>query len=512
MFQALFKRALFLLFLLVFSCSECQQQSKDRALNWINRNYGQRVGQKDKFLFNYALKLESGIKSRKDVIENCSAYPTLNVGDVDRTNNCIKLMQCALLFRGYYVGPINGAFDKRTASAVMQFKKDVFGDGVIVNSTVSPIFLLAIVDVGDYRLSDKGDFRVRQIQQYLNRNYARRCNIIPTDGEKGRRTHFTLVQGIQIEAGCEKIDGRFGQELTDLYSTLSKGMRGRMVYLMQCALYLNGIRININGVYDGSTVIAVKKFQAFMRLPQTGVADLRTMKGLLISTGDVTRPAIACDSYFRLSADATKALHNAGYRFVGRYLTGSIKGFRGKLIPKFIDRAELQAISNAGMRAFLIFQEKGGHDIETFTTDQGIEDAKIAVTAVRKLGVSQGATIYFSVDCDPSNKQINQKIIPYFRAVNRIVRKCGYSVGVYGTRLVCTLVSDAGYARHSFVSDYSPLFNGNLGYPLPKNWAFDQFHELKGKEMFKYSGGKFNLDKVIASGRDRGVAYYGNGK
>lgn len=38
-------------------------------------------------------------------------------------------------------------------------------------------------------------------------------------------------------------------------------------------------------------------------------------------------------------------------------------------------------------------------------------------------------------------------------------------------------------------------FSGNLGFPIPSNWNYDQFHEISGY------GGKWDLDKVAYSGK-----------
>ena len=55
----------------------------------------------------------------------------------------------------------------------------------------------------------------------------------------------------------------------------------------------------------------------------------------------------------------------------------------------------------------------------------------------------------------------------------------------------------------SFVSDMSSGFTGNCGYPLPKNWAFDQFFETTFT-----SSPSFAIDKVARSpepGKDQDV-------
>lgn len=505
MLKVVVEKILLFLFLLVFSCSECQQQSKIRALNWLNDTYGQKTSLKNENLFSYALRMETGIKGRDDVVDNKALYPILKVGDADINGRCISLLQCALMYKGYYVGSISGKFDRNTASAALRFKKDAFGNVAINNSVVNPLFLLAIVEKGDYVKAKDGDENLRSIQQYLNRNYSLRCAIIPTDGKYSHRTHLNLVRALQVEINCEKIDRCFGKQTTKLCPTLYPGMKGRLVYILQSALYVNGIKIKVNSVYDESTVAAIKRFQSFMALPKTGIADMRTIKALLCSTGDTDRPALACDCCLKLSLSDARALYVAGYRYVGRYLSGSIIGYKGKHIPKYVDKQEFYDISSAGLRLFPIFQEKCGNDPESFSVNQGIRDAAIAIAAARNLELPKGTVIYFSVDCDPSEEQIARKIIPYFEEINRKVKSVGYCVGVYGDRLVCSKISERGYAKFSFVSDETPLYLGNVAQKLPKNWAFDQFYELKGKNRFKYKNGGFTLDKVMFSGRDKGV-------
>lgn len=52
-----------------------------------------------------------------------------------------------------------------------------------------------------------------------------------------------------------------------------------------------------------------------------------------------------------------------------------------------------------------------------------------------------------------------------------------FPVGVYGTRNVCQQVVDGGFVERSFVAGMSTGWSGNLGYPLPTQWAFDQIKE-----------------------------------
>ena len=55
--------------------------------------------------------------------------------------------------------------------------------------------------------------------------------------------------------------------------------------------------------------------------------------------------------------------------------------------------------------------------------------------------------------------------------------------------------------KNKFVSSSSYGFSGNLGYVMPKDWAFDQF----AVDLVIGSGaGKLSIDKVAVSGLDNG--------
>lgn len=60
--------------------------------------------------------------------------------------------------------------------------------------------------------------------------------------------------------------------------------------------------------------------------------------------------------------------------------------------------------------------------------------------------------------------------------------------------------TSTGLAELSFVSGMSTGYSGNLGFPLPANWAFDQILEYE----LGSGDGWLDLDKDIASGRDPG--------
>lgn len=77
-----------------------------------------------------------------------------------------------------------------------------------------------------------------------------------------------------------------------------------------------------------------------------------------------------------------------------------------------------------------------------------------------------------------------------------------YKVGVYGPRNVCIRVSEKGYSKSSFVSGMSTGFSGNLGFPLPKDWAFDQ---ISTPPPIGTGSGLIEIDNNIYSGRNTGA-------
>ncbi|MGH0425253.1 glycoside hydrolase domain-containing protein, partial [Bacillus pretiosus] len=126
-----------------------------------------------------------------------------------------------------------------------------------------------------------------------------------------------------------------------------------------------------------------------------------------------------------------------------------------------------------------------------------------AYNAAKEYGFKDDTTIYFAVDFDAYGTDITDNILPHFKALNEKMAQLGgsYKVGVYGARNVCIQVSEKGYAKTSFVSGMSTGFSGNLGFPLPKNWAFDQISTIKVGS----GSGLIEIDNNIKSNRDNGV-------
>ncbi len=443
------------------------------------------------------------------------------------------ILQGALWCKGYNPGyylyqqadgtvVFDEVFNESVEQAIIQLKEDagfINPDGVVTLNVMK-----ALMSMDSFKLlsSYGGDATVRSMQQKLNRKYEAYIGIIPCDGVYGRGTNQALIYALQAEEGLPTsvANGNFGVTTqlccpTIPYAKNSSAARrypgtssgsyytnsqiSAVTEILQFALYVNGAKnIDIDGIWGSQTQQAIKDFQQRLAISITGKADKATWMSLLLSSGDTSRSALACDCATILTQAKAQTLYNNGYRYVGRYLTGTYNGG----ISKAITRAEAEIIFDAGLRFFPIYQTSANYS-SYFTPEQGAADAKKAIDAAVALGLPEDTIIYFAVDFDALDYQVTSLIIPYFKEVHEVMSNSHYNTGIYGTRNTCSRVSALGYACSSFVGDMSTGFSGNLGYSMPDNWAFDQF-----KTVSLGSGeGYIEIDKDGFSGRDHGVSY-----
>lgn len=459
------------------------------------------------------------------------------------TDNKYAILQGALWCKGYSPGynismnsdgvvTFNAVFDEGVENAIKQLQADaglLEQDGV-----VSLNIMKALMSMDSFKLlpaSYGSNYKIRNFQQWLNRNYEEYTGLNPCDGVYGRNTNKALVYALQAEEGLPVgvATGNFGNTTklccptipydrnnenaarkypgetdSDLYTY--KEIQN-FTKLMQFALYVNGFGDgDFDGVYDNTTKQAIREFQEHHAIVVNGTANTGTWLSLFISCGDKYRNAIAADCATILTEAKAQALVENGYEYIGRYLTGTYGGG----INKALSREEAEIILEAGLKFFPIYQD-GGTALSEFTAENGQLDGKAAVNAAKALGLPDDTIIYFAVDFDTLDYQITSNIIPYFKEVyDEVSSSSAYKVGIYGTRNVCSRVSDAGYACCSFVANMSTGFSGNLGFKMPSNWAFEQFgnRDKNGNYLIISSAdGDFEIDKDSVSGRDDGVSW-----
>ena len=476
--------------------------------------------------------------------QTLAACPTLVIND---NGNIVKILQHGLFCKGYNPGDVTGVFNVNTSNAILSLQVDAGLSDSQRSENATPIVIQAVLNTEYYQRVSKGSPKVREIQQYLNRTYLDYIGIRPCDGIYSRSTNEALIYALQAEEKMEHgvANGWFGEQTINKLVTISSSTVGEIEFkkIIQFALYCNVIEYNgmlttsrydpgnFDGDFDAQTQNAIIEFKEFYQISSAGnsTVDKDTWMALLTSTGNPDRSVKACDCATCLTKEKLTELYDEGYRYVGRYLTGSIvsgnKRVRKnllyseiKLFQKNFKKVEDEEgnVSYEPMNLFLIYQDsreyyaEGHSDLsEYFNYEQGKKDAETAFAVAGGFGVPNDEIIYFAVDYDFMESQVKSMIIPYFQGINDYndpTTNRKYKIGIYSARNTCILVSNENLACSSFVSDMSRGYSGNMGYPLPDNWAFDQIKETSDDVSFaidrdaysgRYSG--FNVDDLESS-------------
>ncbi|EIM08330.1 bacterial lysin [Planococcus antarcticus DSM 14505] len=483
---------------------------------WVNANYFAvpgyslapvtgKTGWSTMYSLTMALQHELGISP---VIESFGpstmaaykAYGELTQGNVpnnQKGERIVYIIQGACWCKGYNPGGFNGVFGSETKRAISDLQKDA--NLPITDGKVYDYIFKALLSMDAYVLTPGGDPKIQMMQRDLNNKYFRTSGVQPTDGHYQRGTNRALIYGIQTEQGipASQQTGSAGPTTRDRLPLLQYGNSGVFVKFFQYALYVNNYDTgSFDGIFGRGTQNVVKEFQGFVKLTPDGYVGKSTWLSALVSTGDPSRKGTASDCITEITPARAQSLINSGYETVGRYLVNVPGGLNKKIQP-----GEIQTILNAGLSIFPIFQTFG-NGISYFNSERGRTDAIEAYQAAKSFGFKKDTIIYFAVDFDALGGDIPGSVVPYFKAINSQLSLMGspYKVGVYGARNVCIQVSEAGAAVTSFVSGMSTGFSGNLGYPLPSNWAFDQISTIS----IGSGDGYINIDNNIKSGKDNG--------
>ncbi|MFF0855366.1 glycoside hydrolase domain-containing protein [Streptomyces sp. NPDC003280] len=497
-----------------------------RAQKWVNSNYGSVAGyvacpengQTGWGTMNslvMALQHELGISPVVASFGPTTASKFAALGDIgfewDTNRNIVAILEYALWCKGYWaVEPgSEGWFTGVTRDAVAKLRSNmgIGGEGVI-NVQVAK----ALMNMDAYVVVAGGTDGIREIQQWLNGRYWTRSaySIGPCDGIYSRDVQKSLMIALQYELGIAAPNGNFGPATqAGLQShTLTQGNSGVFVQLFSAICLFNSPTYDSDGndvnttwrsSYDSGLTQWVQLFQRFNKLTVNGNGDYETWAQLLVSMGDPDRAVTGSDTRYEITSSRAKWLFDNGYRFVGRYIYDP----PGSTLDKEIKPGELDVIFGAGLKVFPIYQDNARR-LADFTYTNGYSHGLNAHKCASDYGFNRGTTIYFAVDYDATGEEIASSIVPYFHGVQAALASQGkkYTHGVYGSRNVCSTVSNKTFARYSFISGMSYGFSGNLGFPIPRNWTFNQikeFHVTNGSDGF-------DLDNDAVSGLDRGVS------
>ncbi|AVK61057.1 bacteriocin activator [Lactobacillus sp. CBA3605] len=411
------------------------------------------------------------------------------------SGNIVYIIQGGFWCKGINPVAFDGYFTADTESAVITMKE--YAGLRDTSGTMNSQFMAALLNMSAFTLVTDGYAQVRAMQQQLNHDYLAYTGILPCDGIYQRDTNTALIFALQAEEGLDTnmASGTYGPMTQELTPTVTEGETNNFVRILQWGLTVNNkvYTGDFDSAYSLAVATSVLKFETDMALPSTNgsSAGLDVFMSLLTSAGNPDRDAVACDTSHQINVSEASELKSAGYNYIGRYLTGTA-GTGSSETAKNLTTSEIKILTGAGLHIFPIYQDGASDSEDYFTSSKGTSDGRKAGLAAMELGFPNNTIIYFAVDVDIQTGDISRTVTEYFTGVANGISSFGFNVGIYATRNVASTIISAGLAEKAFVSDMSTGFSGNLGFPMPTEWAFDQFSEV--------SFGDFYIDKVASNG------------
>ena len=172
------------------------------------------------------------------------------------------------------------------------------------------------------------------------------------------------------------------------------------------------------------------------------------------------------------TSNVTKILDtikSQGYSFVVRYYSKSGNSKRMSV-------AESSSIIKSDLKLVVVY-ENLHNAYSKFNASIAETDAIDAINQAKAHG-QPSSTIYFAVDYDASESQIDANIKKH---------SAGYSVGVYGSTLVCKKLKTAGIVSKTWVANAS-------------NWGYGTtFSDYNIKQQSQITVGGILFDKDVAT-------------
>lgn len=493
-----------------------------RTQQWLNATYASRAGwvplEEDGLTgwgtiygLRRALQAELGISRLASGFGPATtrAYKN-NIGTINASfkgpQNILRILSGALWCKGCTAVTLNSGasfgFDALAGSVASVREALGLGTGapgVDMKVMVSLLSMDAYEVLGAYG----GTSAIREAQRWLNGTYRNREDfaLVPCDGVHSRSVQTALLLALQYELGMADgvANGNFGQGTKSglrakaNISVGSTDISNRFVRIFHAAMILNGLDIPLSMGFTSTTSSVIREFQSFMEIPQTGAGDYTTWCTLLVSCGDTTIATTGFDTGHQLLGGKAAAAVQRGYTHVGRYLVGG--GGKHLCAPEI---AELRA---AGLRLAPIYQ-RFNDEVADLTRANGMTEGFEALVRGRVLGLPAGSIIYFSVDFDATGDVVSGPVAEYFGGVKEImdaVASYNFRIGVYATRNVCQVMIDRGLAVAAYVSGMSTGYSGNMGFPMPREWHYNQIIELTD------ALGSPTMDRVVVSRRAQSV-------
>jgi hypothetical protein len=165
----------------------------------------------------------------------------------------------------------------------------------------------------------------------------------------------------------------------------------------------------------------------------------------------------------------------------------------GPTLPgKTLTQKERDLIFSKGFSLGIVFQHRSDLRKTFFDTKRAGFDARRALELAGELGQPKESVIFFSVDFDAREKNI-EHVKRYFETVGEMVGAANYRVGVYGDGYVCAELKRAGLASYCWLS-MSTGFSGSRAYHASGRWDVKQCasREASGRSAANFDPDVFN--------------------
>lgn len=466
----------------------------------------------------------------------------------------ISIAQSALRVKGYNAPAVSsgefGHFTDLTVSALQEMCDDanyIENRAANGNPTITAEIWKGLCSQDAYVAVAGGDEKLRTIQRRLNSStYQPAMGLNPTDGIVTPQLARGLIKALQVLLGFVNTDDPTVEGAADGVwgPTTAQAVRNEgpisaapepWTRLLAYAVYVNGA--TDTNVDDPSWSDIARRANGFgynLRLdvsPDSSTVLPIVTAALFVSYGDQNRgwndirhdaiePMIGIDTATRLKGLTRtfelpdSQLYKLHVGFVGRYMQNAPDPVLDKelTIDEIYELADLRTENENGEVAFGIapIWQTSANDAAYFIPGRGTTDAQDAHARAEALGIPRNVTIYFAVDFDAFGDTIDSLIVPYFQELNAETTALGGNpIGVYGPRAVCNRMEQDELATASYVGNLSYGWTGNLGQPMPGNWAIDQFYEFEPTfyDDDDASTGTYGVDQLIHN-PDNGQLWY----
>ncbi len=144
-------------------------------------------------------------------------------------------------------------------------------------------------------------------------------------------------------------------------------------------------------------------------------------------------------------------IRSIGYECIIRYYTRYTRN------SKILKQKEAIAIGSQGIFIAVVYQDYNNSS-QRFDYHKGYSAGLFAYTyAHEEIGQPYNSAIYFAVDYDASQTEVEQRIRPYFKGVSDAFEEeangeSRYKIGVYGSGLVCRLLLESNHATYAWLA------------------------------------------------------------